>query len=163
VIREIIEISNKHNKISLVDPKLKNYLSYKKATLFKPNLKEAESILNREISSDEEIIIAGKELLSILDVEFVVITLGKRGMALFKKSGDYKFLKAKAIKIANVSGAGDTVIATLAVALAAKASVEEAILLSNYAASIVVEDVSIVPVYKDDLYQRLAEMDVIDY
>jgi len=72
-----------------------------------------------------------------------------------------KTLPARTTKIANVSGAGDTVIATLTTMLAAGADLKEACTLANYAASVVVEDVSIIPITRDALYDRLLEADVV--
>ena len=161
VIKSTIEIANKHHKITSVDPKLKNFECYKHATLFKPNLKETEEILKRKISTMAEIEKAGFELLELLDNRYVVITLSERGIALFTKNKPMKVIAAKSAKIANVSGAGDTVIATLTAALCAGAQFEEACTLSNYAASVVVEDVSIIPICKNSLYKRLVDSGVV--
>ena len=161
LIKGIIKIATEHKKIVCVDPKLKNFECYKNATLFKPNLLEAEQILKRSIVSEEEIEKAGFELMDILNTEYIVITLSERGMAIFKKNNDMRIIPARTAKIANVSGAGDTVIATLATALTAGAELEEACTLANYAASVVVEDVSIIPITRDSLYARLLEADVV--
>jgi len=161
VIKGIIKIANQHHKIVTVDPKLKNFMSYKHATLFKPNLKEASEILQRTIHTDAEIAAAGQDLLNILENKFVVITLSERGVALFTKDQPMKIIPARSTKIGNVSGCGDTVIATLTAALAAGADFEISAALANYAASVVVEDVSIVPIYRNDLIARLIESGVV--
>jgi len=161
VIKGIIKIANQHKKIVTVDPKLRNFMAYKHATLFKPNLKEAEQILNRTIHTDEEIEKAGFDLLKLLECKYVVITLSERGVALFTKDQAMRIIPARSTKIANVSGAGDTVIATLTAALAAGADFAISAALANYAASVVVEDVSIVPIYRKDLISRLIESGIV--
>ncbi len=162
LIIEIIKLANENDKIVCVDPKLKNFQCYKNVTLFKPNLVEAEQILKREIVTEEEIEKAGFELMDILNTKYIVITLSERGMAIFRKNSDkMRIIPARTTKIANVSGAGDTVIATLTTVLSAGAELEEACNLANYAASVVVEDVSIIPITRDALYDRLLEADVV--
>ena len=161
LIKNIIKLANENDKIVCVDPKLKNFQCYKNSTLFKPNLLEAEQILKREIITDKEIEIAGFELMKLLNTKYIVITLSERGMAIFKRNSDMKIIPARTTKIANVSGAGDTVIATLTTMLAAGADLKEACTLANYAASVVVEDVSIVPITRDALYDRLLEAGAI--
>ena len=160
-IKKIIKLANENNTIVCVDPKLKNFQCYKGVTLFKPNLVEAEQILNRSIVTDDEIKRAGFELMDLLETKYIVITLSERGMAIFKKNNDMRIIPARTAKIANVSGAGDTVIATLTTALAAGAELDEACTLANFAASVVVEDVSIIPITRDSLYTRLLEADVV--
>jgi rfaE bifunctional protein kinase chain/domain len=155
LIRSVIKSAKKMKVITAVDPKLKNFSAYKGVDIFKPNLRETEEILKRKIHTEREIENAGKDLIKMLDLEKLVITLSERGMAIFDKNKKMKMIPSKTNKIANVSGAGDTVIATLVSYLCAGASFEEACTIANYAASIVVEDVSIIPVSPDDLKNRL--------
>ncbi|MBN2789584.1 MAG: D-glycero-beta-D-manno-heptose-7-phosphate kinase [Candidatus Delongbacteria bacterium] len=162
IIKKIIKLCNENNIIVTVDPKLTNLLSFKGATLFKPNLHEAEEILGRKIKSETEIEKAGIDLLKKLDFKYVVITLSERGVAIFRKGEKMKIIPAKALKIANVSGAGDTVIATITAFMCAGATFEQACAIANYAASLVVEDVSIVPVNPDELLKRLKESGAIE-
>lgn len=161
VISQIIELANSKGVITAIDPKLKNYECYKGATIFKPNLREAEDILKRKITSDKEIEQAGKDLLEKLGVKYLLITLSEKGMALFSNKKPMKLIPAKTTKIANVSGAGDTVIATLTAALSVNAQIEEACTLANYAASVVVENVNIIPITRNSLFRRLVESDVV--
>lgn len=161
LIKSVIRTAKKLNIIVAVDPKLKNISSYKGADIFKPNLRETEEILNRKIFSESEIEKAGKDIMEFLDLRKLVITLSERGMAIFDDSGKMKIVPSKTTKIANVSGAGDTVIATLVSYLCAGAKFDEACTIANYAASIVVEDVSIIPVNQDDLENRLIKNGII--
>ncbi|HQO09479.1 MAG TPA: D-glycero-beta-D-manno-heptose-7-phosphate kinase [Clostridiales bacterium] len=157
VIRSVIEMCRKRNIITSVDPKIKNILSYKGVTIFKPNLRETEDILKRKIKTELEIEKAGADLMEKLDLKKLVITLSERGMAVFNENAIMDIIPARSAKIANVSGAGDTVIATLVSFLCAGATFNEACTIANYAASIVVEDVSIIPVDPKVLSLRLSE------
>ena len=145
LIHRVIELAGKHNKIIAVDPKLNNFFEYKNVTIFKPNLKETSEGLSRKVKSEEEVISAGKELLDRLNAEHVLITRSEKGMSLFSKNGEYFHVPTKAIEVADVSGAGDTVIATLTLAMAAGISAMESAELANLAGGLVVGEVGIIP------------------
>ena len=159
--KKIIKLCNENNIIVTVDPKLNNLSSFKGATLFKPNLHEAEEILGRKIATEKDIEKAGFDLIKKLNFKHVVITLSEKGIALFTKGKKMKIIPAKAMKISNVSGAGDTVIASITAFMCAGATFEQACTIGNYAASLVVEDVSIVPVNPDELLKRLKNSGVV--
>ena len=146
LVKNIIKIASEKKILTAVDPKIRNFLSYKGADIFKPNLKEAEEILKRKIRSDSEVEKAGIDLMDKLRLKHLLITLSERGMALFDTNAIMKIIPAQSARIANVSGAGDTVISTLVAFICAGASFAEACTIANFAASIVVEDVSIIPV-----------------
>jgi D-glycero-beta-D-manno-heptose-7-phosphate kinase len=162
LIKTAVKMCSENNIISAVDPKYRNFMSYKGAYLFKPNLRETEEILKRTVRSESEIEKAGIDLMEKLSLKKLVITLSERGMALFDENAIMTVIPARSTKIANVSGAGDTVIAALVTYLAAGASFEQACTIANYAASLVVEDVSIVPVNSADLKKRLIEHGVLE-
>lgn len=151
-IEKIVGIARKKNVLITVDPKFHNFFSYKNVTVFKPNRKEAEDVLGMKIKLSEDISLAGKKLLSKLKSEYVLLTLGEGGIAVFEKDGTEKRMPTKARQVSDVSGAGDTVIATLTMALAAGANIYEASFLANYAAGIVVEEVGIAPIEIDRLF-----------
>lgn len=151
-IEKVIKLARKHQVLITVDPKFHNFFSYKNVTVFKPNRKEAEDVLGMKIKTSEDISEAGKKLLSKLHSDYVLLTLGEGGIAVFEKNGEEKRMPTKARKVSDVSGAGDTVIATLTMALAAKANILEASYLANYAAGIVVEEVGIAPIEIDKLF-----------
>jgi len=155
VIKEIIEIANSKNIIITVDPKFDNFFEYKNVTVFKPNKKETEDAFGIRIESDEEIARAGKKLIEKLKPKYALLTLGEAGVALFKSSNDIKRISTKARKVRDVSGAGDTVISTLTMALAANADIADAACLANYAAGIVCEEVGIVPVELNKLFDTV--------
>ena len=133
LIKQIITLSNKNNKLVTVDPKFNNFYAYKNVTVFKPNRKEAEDILGMKISTDNDVSYAGNILLKKLNAKNVLLTLGEDGIAVFEKGKPEKRMPTKARKVADVSGAGDTVISTLTMALAAGADIYEASYLANYA------------------------------
>lgn len=155
LIKQIIELANKHKKLVTVDPKFNNFFSYKNVTVFKPNRKEAEDILGKKIKSDSDVSFAGNTLLKKLNAKNILLTLGESGIAVFEKGKPEKRMPTKARKVADVSGAGDTVISTLTMALAAGADILEASYLANYAGGIVCEEVGIVPIELDKLFNTI--------
>ena len=157
LINEIIRLANGHNKIITVDPKFDNFLEYKNVTVFKPNKRETENIFGIRIQSEEDILNAGERLLKNLNSKYVLLTLGEEGVALFEKNNSVKRIPTKARKVADVSGAGDTVISTLTVALAANADVYTAAYLANYAGGLVCEEVGIVPIELNKLFNTIEE------
>lgn len=145
LIRKIIALAKKHNKIITVDPKLNNFFDYQGVSVFKPNLKETSEGLNKKIKSDQDVIAAGKELLDRLKADHILITRSEKGMTLFSSTGSVNHVPTKAIEVADVSGAGDTVIATLTLALASGVEVIHAAELANLAGGLVVGEVGIIP------------------
>ena len=153
LIKQIISIANKKNILVTVDPKFDNFFMYKNVTVFKPNRKETEAVLGSRIKSDADISSAGNELLKKLNAKYVLLTLGEGGIAVFENGKKEKRMPTKARKVADVSGAGDTVISTLTIGLAAGADIYEASVLANYAAGIVCGEVGIVPIEKEKLFE----------
>jgi D-beta-D-heptose 7-phosphate kinase/D-beta-D-heptose 1-phosphate adenosyltransferase len=154
-IRELRRICARHGKILTVDPKFDHFFEYEEVTLFKPNRKETEAILGMRLESDEAVREAGRKLLERLRPESLLITLGERGMMLFERSGSISQVPTRARRVHDVSGAGDTVISTITVGLAAGASVLEAATLANYAAGVVCGEVGIVPIDREKLRQAV--------
>jgi rfaE bifunctional protein kinase chain/domain len=157
LIERIIHIANKNRVLITVDPKFNNFFHYKNVTVFKPNRKEAEDVLGMKIRSEEDVEIAGKRILEKISAKYVLLTLGEDGIAVFEKGRGPQKMGTKARKVADVSGAGDTVISTLTMALAAGADILEASYLANYAGGIVCEEVGIVPIEIDKLFETVRE------
>jgi D-glycero-beta-D-manno-heptose-7-phosphate kinase len=153
LITKIISLANKKNILITVDPKFDNFFEYKNVTVFKPNRKETETVLGIRIKDNKDISSAGRNLLQKLNSEFVLLTLGEEGIAVFEKGDKERRMPTKARKVADVSGAGDTVISTLTIGLAAGADIYEACFLANYAAGIVCGEVGIVPIEKEKLFE----------
>ena len=122
----------------LIDPKIRNFDSYRPATLVTPNHHEALRLANLEEDSDAALQTAARMIRERLACDAVLITRGDRGMMLFEGERDPVHVETAAREVYDVTGAGDTVIATLAAALAAGASMTEAAVLANHAAGIVV-------------------------
>jgi len=122
----------------VVDPKTRLLRHFRPATVVTPNSREAMEATGIPARADEDFEAVGRRLLEILDCPYVLITRGERGMLLLKKDGASLTIPATAREVFDVTGAGDTVTATLALALAAGATMEEAALLSNRAAGVVV-------------------------
>jgi D-glycero-beta-D-manno-heptose-7-phosphate kinase len=139
----------------LVDPKVPHLDFYRGATLVTPNHVEAESAANRRIRTMDDAREAARAIISRSGMEGVLITLGERGMWLSHEGVDGS-LSATAREVSDVTGAGDTVIATLALALAAGAQPAEAAALANQAAGIVVGKFGAATVTADELRQRFA-------
>ena len=160
LIKKIIEFAGKNKIKILVDPKFENFSEYKNAFVFKPNRKELEDALGKKAKNETELEKNSIELFGKIKCENLVLTLGEHGMKVFRKeNGKIKIhtTKTHARKVSDVSGAGDTVISTLAVMLAGGASVFDAVVIANIAAGIVVEEVGIVPIVKKNLINRIKE------
>ncbi len=117
LVNDVIALANRYDKIITVDPKFENFLSYRNVTLFKPNKKETEEALAIRLATEADIRKAGMLLLKKLRAQSVLITLGENGMALFQDEGNVSFTETRVRQVADVSGAGDTVIATLTLSL----------------------------------------------
>ncbi len=130
-----------NNKIVLVDPKGKDYKKYSGAFLLTPNRIEAAQSCNFPIGDQDVVEKAGRMLIHDLSFDSVLITQGENGMTLFRKNQQSFHLDALARKVYDVTGAGDTVIAVLGVAIAAGADLEEAAQIANISAGIVVEEI----------------------
>lgn len=157
LINKIINLANEKNKIITVDPKFKNFNSFNNVTVFKPNRKETADALGKPIENLEDVEVAGNELLNNLNAKYVLITLSEEGIALFRKDEKMKQVETKARKVADVSGAGDTVIATMTVALSSGAHIEEAAYLANFAGGLVCEEVGIIPIDIELLFKAVNE------
>ncbi len=151
LIKQLVDLANEYRKIVTADPKFNNFFDYRGVTVFKPNRKEVEEVMGIKLVDDATVEEAGKALMERLQVKNVLLTRGERGMTLFEQDGSVTHVATIARKVADVSGAGDTVISTLTVALAGGANVREAATLANYAGGIVCEEVGIVPIAREAL------------
>jgi D-beta-D-heptose 7-phosphate kinase/D-beta-D-heptose 1-phosphate adenosyltransferase len=137
VLHEILPVAYQRIPV-LVDPKIRNFDSYRPATLVTPNHYEALRLTDSEEDTDEGLKIAAQKIRDRLSCDAVLITRGQRGMMLAEGNQDPIYVETAAREVFDVTGAGDTVIAMLATALAAGASMKEAAVLANQAAGIVV-------------------------
>jgi rfaE bifunctional protein kinase chain/domain len=156
LIRSVQEFATSRNIPVFVDPKLENFFSFTGVTLFKPNRKEAQEALGYALKTDDDIQRAGSDLLKRLKCENVLLTLGSKGMMLFEQSGVVSSIPTFALHVADVSGAGDTAIATLVAAYAGDASVREAATLANIAAGIVCGEPGVVSIEPNKVLSAVA-------
>ncbi|NQT95461.1 MAG: D-glycero-beta-D-manno-heptose-7-phosphate kinase [Candidatus Omnitrophica bacterium] len=158
LIKELISIAKKHKKIIMVDPKENHLNFYKGITAMTPNRKEAEITSGIVIKNENSLKKAGRKLLQHLRAEAVLVTLGEDGMALFRKKGDFVHIHTVAQEVYDVSGAGDTVIATFALSKASGADMVEAAHISNIAAGIVVGKLGIATCNAKELESHLSQI-----
>jgi len=153
-----IKTGRKHNKIVTADSR-GNLLDYRNVTIITPNVTEVENTLNESIETDDTIIAAGKALMERLQSDSVLITCGKDGMWLFERNIPPVHMPAVTREeVADVTGAGDTVLATLTVALTCGATMREAAALSNYAAGICVRKLGAATVSPDEISSSIERM-----
>ncbi len=155
LVRNIVELGKKFKKIVSVDPKREHFRYYKNVTAITPNKSETETATGMEIRSDRDLMKAGEKLLRRLSAESVLITLGERGMCLFQRNKKPIHIPTMAREVYDVSGAGDTVIASFTLALASGASFPEAAYIANQAAGIVVGKIGTATVTKKELIREI--------
>ena len=139
----------------LVDPKGTDFTKYNGATLITPNKKEAELASKIAIDDDHSLFAAGHQILAEVAIEKLLITCGKQGMVLFERGAAPHIIEAKTRQVYDVSGAGDTVLSVLGLALAAGAPYKEAVSLANMAAGLVVSKVGTATVTQPELAAAL--------
>jgi rfaE bifunctional protein kinase chain/domain len=135
----------------VVDPKRANFPHYRHVSLVKPNVEEAAAAAGVEIRDGASLRAAGIRLLERWDADAVLVSRGEHGMTLFRRGHQVREFPTAARAVFDVTGAGDTVVATCALALGAGATLEEAALLANHAAGIVVGKVGTVAVTAAEL------------
>ena len=132
-----INLAKQHQVQVLVDPKGQDFAKYRGADLITPNMSEFEAVVGK-VTSEADLINKAQKLIEQLDINALLITRSEHGMSLIRKDEPEFHLPAIAKEVADVTGAGDTVISTLAATLAAGEDLEKAVTLANVAASIVV-------------------------
>ena len=151
VAQRIIELAGEQNKPVVIDPKGTDFSKYRGATVVTPNVKEAEAILGVELRGEQAIVDAGRSLGEMLDGGNVLLTRGARGMTVFSGSAEPRHIPAIAKNVYDVTGAGDTVLAVLTLALASGASLTDAAALANIAGGLVVGKLGTSTVELDEL------------
>jgi D-beta-D-heptose 7-phosphate kinase/D-beta-D-heptose 1-phosphate adenosyltransferase len=134
-------LTQKEGKILAVDPKVKNFPFFREVSIITPNHYEAAEAAGRWILNEEDLLAVGHTLLMRLQAKSVLITRGEKGMTLFQNNGEVTHIPTMAKEVYDVTGAGDTVISVLTLAMASGASAKQAAILSNIAAGIVVGEV----------------------
>ena len=158
-IEKLISIAQNAGIKTVVDPKKRNFLTYKNVGLFKPNLKELKDGLKIEFNhlSDDQLVAASKELKNKINANAVLITLSEHGVFLMDSENNYK-IPAHIRNISDVSGAGDTVISVAALCYAGAMPNEKIAAIANLAGGLVCEKVGVVPINKSALLSEAAAL-----
>jgi len=157
LLSTLIPIVKKAGKFIAVDPKEVHFMNYREVSVITPNHHEAGFISGKKITSDSVLADVGWNLMDLLSLESLLITRGEKGMALFERDRKLTHIPARAKTVYDVTGAGDTVIATLTVARTAGASMHEAAIFANSAAGLAVAQFGTAKITRDEL--KAAMMD----
>ncbi len=161
VIRGIVEAARAKARPVIVDPKGTDYARYRGASLIAPNRRELGEATGKAVDGDEAIAAAARGLVRACGVEGVLVTRSEQGMTLVMSDGPARHLPAEAREVFDVSGAGDTVVATLAAARAAGLSWEDAARLANVAAGVVVAKTGTAVARASELFTALHTRDLL--
>jgi D-beta-D-heptose 7-phosphate kinase/D-beta-D-heptose 1-phosphate adenosyltransferase len=155
LLAQALGAARERGLIVCLDPKMRSFAHYQPVTVITPNNQEASDASGITIEDEQSLTEAGRKLLRSIDTTAVLITRGEEGMALFTGDGpegaEVTRIPTVAREVYDVTGAGDTVIATLALALGSGASLEEAAVLANHAAGVVVGKVGTASLTRDEL------------
>jgi len=159
LVGEILNLSK--SKPVIVDPNVENIEFYNGVSMITPNQKEASEALGVKISSDEDASKAAALLREKIGCESVLITRGEHGMTLLENNGSFTHIPTLATEVYDVTGAGDTVISALSLALSTGASLNVSALIANYAAGIVIKKVGTAFVDKEELEKAIQKQNYI--
>ena len=152
---QVISSAQQHGKMVFVDPKGLDFSKYSGASLLTPNKKEAALASGVDIVNESSLEIAANKILHNIHLDKLLITCGKEGMVLFEKNSSPYRVRAEARQVFDVSGAGDTVLAVIGLAVASGLSIKDSVAVANTAAGIVVGKVGTVTVSKQELASAL--------
>jgi D-beta-D-heptose 7-phosphate kinase/D-beta-D-heptose 1-phosphate adenosyltransferase len=155
LVRDIVPLARKNGVIVSVDPKVSHFGMYRGVTILTPNTNEASIGSKIDIENEDSLLRAGNLLLKRLKCAAVLITRGEQGMSLFEQGRTVIHIPTVAREVFDVTGAGDTVIGALTLAMASGASMADAARIANYAAGIVVGIVGTATVMPEELKQRI--------
>jgi D-beta-D-heptose 7-phosphate kinase/D-beta-D-heptose 1-phosphate adenosyltransferase len=155
VIRNVIDAAKKLGKRVIVDPKSANLAIYRGATLLTPNRKEFAEATRSRADSDASIAEAARDAMVLADCEAMLVKQSEHGMTLVTRKGEFIHVPALPVRVRDVSGAGDTVSAALALALAAGGDWETALRVANAAAAVAVGKMGTATVAPDELRRKI--------
>ena len=158
LLQTVIAAAQMAGKPVCLDPKIKNFAHYRGVDVITPNQHEAERAANLEITDEASLRAAALAIRELLDCKNVLITRGEHGLSLFAEDGALTHIPTVAREVYDVTGAGDTVIATMTLALAAGAALQEAAVIANHAAGIVVGKVGTATLTQAELLASLADL-----
>jgi len=151
LIRKIISFGKKRDKLITADPKFENFFDYEKVTLFKPNLRELERVSGKLLTSNDEVVKTVRRLHKKIKAQAILLTMGEEGMMLVEKGKKPYYVKPYTLDVYDVSGAGDTVITAVTLAIAAGFDLREATRFASIAAALEVTKLGAVPVTPDEI------------
>ncbi len=155
LVKEILSFSQKNDLPVFVDPKVENFKLFSPVTLIAPNHFEAEKFVNHSCLTDEQVERAGQEILNKISTSYLILKRGEHGMTVFEKGKRSFHIPTQAKEVFDVTGAGDTVIATAVVSLLSGASIMESALIANAAAGVVVGKIGTAALSSQELLQAL--------
>lgn len=158
-IEQLIDAAKEKNLKVLVDPKGRDFSRYRGCTMITPNRHEFEDVVG-PCSSLDHMAVKAAELLKSIDVQYLLITLSDKGMALFDGDGLVFHQKARAREVFDVSGAGDTVIGAVAAMLATGADYREAVHVANAAAAIVVGKLGVATASTEEIRMEISKEEI---
>lgn len=158
LLKEVIRMANERNVLVIVDPKGDDFSRYSGATIIKPNLSEAYAAARLAPPAPLEQV--AERIFAACNVESLLITKSEAGISLFHKNGSSQNFPVRSKEVKDVTGAGDTVLATISLALANSLDIKYAAQLANIAAGIAIERSGCARVDLSDLAERLLEFDV---
>jgi len=157
LVREVLALAAKHHRMVAVDPKVQHLPLFKRVTVVAPNHHEAAAAAHLAVRSEADLLRVGRLLLRRLHAGGVLITRGEQGMSLFETGQPVVHIPTTAREVYDVTGAGDTVMGALSLALAAGASLREAAVIANCAAGVVVGKRGTATVTRAELERALRE------
>ena len=157
LVREVLAMAARHRRIVAVDPKVQHLSLFRRVTVVAPNHHEAAAATRLPIRCEADLLRVGRVLLRRLNTRGVLITRGEHGMSLFETGKPVLHIPTMAREVYDVTGAGDTVMAALSLAMAAGASMAEAAVMSNAAAGVVVGKRGTATVTRAELAQALRD------
>jgi D-beta-D-heptose 7-phosphate kinase/D-beta-D-heptose 1-phosphate adenosyltransferase len=155
VLSALIGSSRSRAKMVCLDPKIRNFAHYREVDVITPNQNEAERASGVEITDESSLSAAARQIRDLTGARNVLITRGELGMSMLSAEGEMTHIPTVAREVYDVTGAGDTVIATLGLALASGAKLNEAAVIANHAAGIVVGKMGVAAVSRDELLAAL--------
>lgn len=157
----LIQAANKRALPILVDPKGTDFTKYNGSTVIKPNKKELFEVTKVPCKTDEEVDTSATALLNTLSVDGLIVTRSEDGISVITKDQDTKHIRTNAKDVFDVSGAGDTVGATILLSITSGGTLEEATEIGNIAGGIVVGKIGTAKVHPDDLLEELLALDSV--
>ncbi|TAK33653.1 MAG: D-glycero-beta-D-manno-heptose-7-phosphate kinase [Chloroflexota bacterium] len=159
LVQQIIRAATERGKPVIIDPKGFSYAKYRGSTVITPNKLEVAQAVGVELTDQDSVLRAGKTLLRDLACRVALITRGEEGMSLIQDSGEVWHFPANARQVYDVTGAGDTVVASFALALASGGNYVQSAYVANHAAGVVVAKVGTATVSLDELRRSMAGCD----